>query len=117
MSPRPYFHSKASGDGSTGRGGGGSSTLGRGPMSNQKMYDSQVILSLDKNNEFFIMKNRFGDHGKTTMNDALNLIGDMITRVVFDGSMDMFQETMKMKMVECIKDVISGNIIPEGEVE
>jgi len=114
MAPGKYnFHSKASGDG-----GGGSIGLGRGPTSKDKMYNAQMVLSLDKDNQFFIMKNRYGPHGEATMDSALDIIANMLTQAVFDGSMDMFQETMKMKIVEALKPIVSGkNIIPEGDLD
>ena len=112
----PQIYSKASGDG--GGGGGGMSRLGKGPTSNQRMYNSSVILSLDKDNQFFIMKNRWGEHGDATMDGALDIIANMLTHAVFNGSMDMFQETMKMKIVEALKPIVSGNnIIPEGDLD
>lgn len=33
---------------------------------------------------------------------------DMITKRVFDGSMELFQEGMRRKLIEVINDVISG---------
>lgn len=114
MAPGKYhFHSKASGD----CGGGGNISLGRSSRTTQ-VYDSQMILSLDKNNDFYIMKNRYGEQGSTTMDGALDIIANMLTHAVFDGSMEMFQETMKMKIVEALKPIVSGNnIIPEGDIE
>jgi len=116
MPPRPYFHSKATTDGGGG-GGGYGSISGNSPTSKQRVHNAQVILTLNGANKFYVMKNRYGENGDFDLEKGIDLMCDMITRVQFDGSMDMFQETMKMKMVECLKDVLSGNIIPEGEVE
>ena len=118
---KPGIYAKASGDGGGnicgGGVGGGMSRLGKGPQSKQKMYDASIILSLDKDNQFFIMKNRYGEHGSATMDGALDIIANMLTQAVFDGSMEMFQETMKMKIVEALKPIVSGNnIIPEGDL-
>jgi len=115
---KPGIYSKASGDCGVGGGGGTPSNLGAGPMSKQKTYNAQVILSLDKDNLFYIMKNRYGDHGKATMDGALDVIANMLARSVFDGSMEMFQETMKMKIIETLKPILTGSdIIPEGDID
>lgn len=112
MAPGKY-HFKASGDC-----GGGGISLGRSSTSQTVIYDAQMILSLNKDNEFYIIKNRYGDKGLATMDGALDIIANMLTHAVFDGSMDMFQETMKMKIIEALKPIVSGkNIIPEGDIE
>lgn len=109
----PKFHSKSSGDG-----GGGGMTLGRSTTSQAVIHDAQMILSLNRDNEFYIMKNRHGDKGATNIEGALDIIANMLTHAVFDGSMDMFQETMKMKIVEALEPIVSGkNIIPEGDID
>ena len=91
--------------------------LGNGPMSHEKVYKSQIILSLDIDNQFVIFKNRYGDRGNVTMDGALDIIANMLTHAVFNGSMDMFQETMKMKIIESLKPIVSGNdVIPKGEI-
>jgi len=98
-------------------GGNKNIRIGNGLMSHEKIYKAQMIISLDKDNQFFIMKNKCGELGHATMDGALNIIANMITHAVFDGSMEMFQETMKMKIIESLKLIVSGNdVIPKGEL-
>ena len=83
------------------------------------LYEAIFILSIDHENKFHIMKDRNrGVTGEISTDIAIDKMADMLTRAVFDGSMEMFQETMKMKIVESIRDVIFGNnIIPKGDIE
>ena len=110
MAPR-LLYEKASGDC-----GGGGYHINPKNSTTRLMHDAITILSLDYKHKFKILKDRYGNKGEISLDEALDKMADMITKVVFDGSMDMFQETMKMKLVECMKDVISGNIIPKGEI-
>jgi len=111
----PITQSKVSGGCITGD--NGNISIGNGLTAHDKIYKAQIILSLDKDNQLFIMKNRWGETGHATMDGALDVVASMLTHAVFDGSMEMFQETMKMKIVEVLKPIVSGNnIIPEGDI-
>ena len=114
MAPTTRFHMKASGD----CGGGGGFHLNPENSTTRLMHDAITILSLDYRYKFKLLKDRSeAKKGEISFDEAIDKMADMITKVVFDGSMEMFQETMKMKLVECIKGVISGdNIIPEGDL-
>jgi len=114
MAPGKY-HFKVSGDSEDCGGGGGGILLGRN-SSTRMMHNAITILSLDHKLKFNILKDRYKEKGEISLDEAIDRMADMITKVVFDGSMDMFQETMKMKLVECIKQVLSGDIVPEGEI-
>jgi len=114
MAPTTKFHMKASGE----CGGGGGFHLNPENSTTRLMHDAITILSLDYKYKFKLLKDRSkAKKGEISFEEAIEHMAGMIAKVVFDGSMEMFQETMKMKLVECIQDVISGgNIIPEGDV-
>ena len=90
-----------------------------GTSSMSSLFESIRVISTTHTNKFNIMKDRAGgDPGIVDIDTAIDKIADMITQVVFDGGMDMFQETMKMKLIESINDVIkNGNIIPKGDID
>ena len=106
------IYEKASGDFV---GGGGSTALhSRSPM--KMTYDAIKVISLDRNFHFNIIKDR--DKGKTGKVDteyAIKIMADMIAAHAFNGSMDLFQESMSMKIIEKINEVLDGDIIPKGE--
>jgi len=114
------MYSKTSMDGGGGgSGGGGSSSYKiKRPSALERMYQANQVLSLDHKNKFHILKNRSGKHGELDITGAVDFVADMLTKHIFDGSMDMFQETMKMKLVECMSEIVSGkNIVPKGDIE
>jgi len=90
----------------------------KGGMSS-KLYEANMVLSLNHKHNFNILKNRYsGISGPVSTDQAVEQIAGMLVAHVFKGSMDMFQETMKMKLIEQINDIISGNdIIPKGDIK
>lgn len=120
------MHSKTTMDGGGGYsckprnsmgGGSGSYRSPRRPTITEKMHKADHVVASNRDG-VDVWKSRYGQNGKVEMDALLAIVADMITRHKFDNSMDMFQETMKMKIIEVLKDVIEGeNIIPKGDVE
>lgn len=83
-----------------------------GPMSREKIYQAQVVIALGINHDIQIMKNRYTyNTGSVDINIAIEVIADMLTRAKFDGSMKMFQEGMRLKLIEAMNDVLSDKNI------
>jgi len=110
--------SKSIMDGDCGGGGISGYTIKR-PTALEKLYQASQVLSIDHKNKLHVLKDRFsGEPGPIDIEKAIEIMANMLTHKVFDGSMDMFQETMKMKLVECMLDIVSGkNIIPKGDID
>ena len=114
------FHSKASGECYGGGGVDGSRLVANKAKTTSNMiHEALTIISLDHSHKFKLLKDRSeGTKGEISIDKAIEKMADMLAKAVFTGTMDMFQETMKMKLVECINGVISGdNIIPEGNID
>lgn len=107
--------SKASGD----CGGGGSFHTSELSSSKRMMYEATKVLSINHEGYFEILKDRGeGNKGKIPLDEAINHIADMLAKVKFGNSMDMFQEGTKIKLIEVINEVLSGkNIIPKGAID
>jgi hypothetical protein len=102
---------KASGDFG---GGGGGPINARSPM--KMTYDAIKVISLNKDFSFKIIKDKNkGKKGSVDTQDAIKMMADMIAANALNGSMDLFQETMSMKIVEKINEVLDGDIIPKGD--
>ena len=113
----PTMWSKASGDFV---GGGGGYSLTSPKTSGKRMlYEATSVISLHHDGYFEILKNReSGKRGKISMEEAVEHIADMLAKVKFGKSMDMFQEGMRIKLIEVINEVLSGkNIIPKGAID
>lgn len=96
---------------------GGSSSHTYTPTS--LIYDATIVLSLDYKNKIAIIKDRKTEIvGPIKIETAVKKMAEMLCKVKFDGSMDMFQETMKQKLIEVITDVLlDKDIIPKGETK
>ena len=113
----PTIWSKASGDFIGG--GGGYNVADRSTSSKRMLYEATCVMSLHHDGYFEILKNRTtGTRGKISLDEAVEHMADMLAKAKFGKSMDMFQEGMKMKLVEVIHEVLSGkNIIPKGAID
>ena len=108
----PGIYSKISTDG--GIGGGGPRT----PSLIKKLHHAYQVIGVDNTGEVEVWKDRYGEHGLPTTTQLIDIVANMITKHKFGNSMEMFQETMKMKIVEELTKIVNDhNIIPEGEIE
>lgn len=98
-------------------GGGGSSSFTR-PTSREIFYTADFVLALHHKGYFETLKDRSGNRGKITLDEAVEKIADMLATVKFEKSMDLFQESTRLKLIEVINEVLSGkNIVPEGVID
>lgn len=108
----PMYECKVSGDCG---GGGGGSINSRSPM--KMTYDAIKVISLDKNFNFKVIKDvDKGPKGNVEPEYAIKMIADMIAAQTLGGSMDLFQESISMKIVEKINEVLDGDVIPKGDI-
>jgi hypothetical protein len=101
------------------RGGGGGS---RRMTTTQKQYLSIKTLLLrhtvgPKHKLIFEnVKDRTGEKGERDINGAIDDCADMLTKFKFQGSNEMFQEGIKLRLVEAItKILLEDDYIPTQE--
>ena len=101
-----------------GGGGGGSGSFRiKRPTVTESLHKAEKVLSIDRDQTIRVLKNRHGPNGKIEIDEMIEFVADMIVKHKFQGSMDMFQETMKMKIIETLKGIVYGNnIIPKGDI-
>lgn len=113
------FHAKASGD--CGGGVSGSFNLASHTHSSptSMVYHAIKVIGLYHDFTFRMIKDRDGHaHGEMNKQEAIEMMARMIASNHFSGSMDMFQETVAMRIVEKINEVLDGkDIIPKGDIE
>ena len=60
------------------------------------MYKATIMLALDNNNEIDIAKHRYRDRDNNlSVDEAVEVMMDMLCRMIFKGRMEMFQEALK----------------------
>jgi hypothetical protein len=94
------------------------------PTNTMKLYNSVKAVYLqydrsDKNLYFEVVKDREGQHGEKTLDEAIKFCAGMLTMYKFNGNNNLFQSNVKEKLIEVMNKVlIDGDIIPqEGESE
>lgn len=78
---------------------GSSTTIG--------LYESSIALVLDYRNNINLLKHKYEklDHD-LTINRTVDIMMDMLCRMIYQGRMDLFQEGMKIKLCEAIIKVL-----------
>lgn len=83
------------------------------PTQTQQLYTSNIVVSLDMNNNISIIKNRYENIKKSNLDvkESIDILLDMFCRMIYDGRMEMFQEATKIKLIKLImKELkIEGN--------
>jgi hypothetical protein len=75
---------------------GSSSTFGY-------LYNANIVISVNYDGSVNIIKNRHGIHGENqSLDTTIDVIANILTTTIFKGSLDMFQEGLKIKLVESI---------------
>ena len=78
------------------------------------IYDSTMVLSLDYHNNIQLIKNRYGQNIKDMSTDeSVDIMMDMLCRMVFRGRMELFQEGMKQNLCEAVKETLKGGDLNE----
>jgi len=83
------------------------------PTFSEKVYSAIQILSLDHDYELKLLKSRYTTVTKKplSVNESINIMADMLCKMLYNGSMELFQEGMKIKITEAIrKTIIEGGV-------
>ena len=112
---------KVAGDGFGG--GGGSYNITR-PTRKEKQHAAEMVIYLRhkipcRTSDHMILevgKDRNGNSGVKEFPEAIEAVADLLTRYKFQGGNKMFQETLKLRLSEAMKDILLGdNVIPSGK--
>jgi hypothetical protein len=93
------------------------------PTRTEKMYSEIKSACLrraeisSKRLVFDIKKDRNGNDGVLSFEEAIDFCAEMLCQLKFDDRNHMFQESLKIKLAEVMKDVLLGdNCVPSGKV-
>ncbi len=105
------LHSKVLCDGLgwSGRAGNGNSRphSNQQPSMNQRLYDANIVIFLDRSGKIDVLKNRWGPHGKeVNTDDLIEILCIILAEHLFKGIMKLFQEGMKEKLMCAMKKII-----------
>ena len=95
---------------SSGDDGGGYMAPSTGARSNnllREVSNADIVVAITSDNEFKVIKNRISDQTGLVDNDtAIELVCQMISRMIFRERMLLFQESVKQRLVEKISTTI-----------
>ena len=74
-----------------------------------------IIIGIDNQSKINIMKNIFKPKkGELSLYEAVEIFSEMLSKAAFDGKMDMFQEGMKIQLIDAITKTIKGGVKHEN---
>ena len=76
------------------------------PTQIELLYKANLVISINNKNELHIVKNRWGENGQINLNEAIEIISDMLCKHKYDGRMDMFQEVKKQELIKSLKEIM-----------
>ena len=76
------------------------------PSRMQLLYEANLVISINNKNELHIVKNRWGENGQINLNEAIEIISDMLCKHKYDGRMNMFQEVKKQELIKSLKEIM-----------
>jgi len=73
----------------------------------REVSNSDIVVAITSDNKFNVIKNRISDQTGLVDNDtAIELVCQMISRMIFRERMLLFQESVKQRLVEKISTTI-----------
>lgn len=83
------------------------STVARSNNLLREVSNSDIVVAITSDNKFNVIKNRISDQTGLVDNDtAIELVCQMISRMIFRERMLLFQESVKQRLVEKISTTI-----------
>lgn len=99
------LNSKVSSDG----GGGGGPFITR-PSLREKLYRANIVLFVDHEKGVMIEKNRYGQTGKPTTDELVDILCHILADHAYDGRMKIFQAGLKKFLKRAVKNVLKKGI-------
>lgn len=76
-----------------------------------KLYNSDIMLSLDHRSKIEILKSRYGyDKKELSTEETIDIVTIILTRQIFDNNLDMFREGLKIELKKAITQTIKGGV-------
>ena len=81
-------------------------------------YTANIIISIDYNSRLNLIKDRFRPKkGDISLFEAVEIFSDMLCQAAFDGRMEIFQEGMKIQLIDTItKTIKEGSVKHENSI-
>lgn len=80
-------------------------------------YKSNIIVSIDYKSKLNLIKDRYrGNTGEVSLYEAVEIFSDMLSQAAFDGRMVMFQEGMKIQLIDTITKTLKGGVKYENSI-
>ena len=81
----------------------------------EKMYMSNIFMSLDHKSNFEVLKNRWGPNGKNiSIEDTIEIFSQVIATMMFKNERVMFQEAMRTNVRKAVIKTVRKVINMEG---
>lgn len=85
-----------------------SQAMRAGKSMHHELYTSNIMLSLDHLNNIKVAKHRYRKKKQNmTIDETVEVMMDMLCRMIFRGRMEMFQEALKQELCIVIKETLS----------
>lgn len=82
------------------------------------LYEAIIALTLDHLNNINIVKHRDETpQHNISIDKTVEIMMDMLCRMMYKGRMDLFQEGMKIKLIESINEILKGGQTDENTVQ
>ena len=84
-----------------------------------KIYNANIVLSIEHNGTIHVIKNRYGSYGMKSLDTIIDLMSRMLACTVFNGKLEIFQEGLKVQLVEAIAKVLikEGGVALENSIQ
>ena len=79
---------------------------------NMKIYNADIVISLDKDAKVHILKNRYHwTHvNELSVDSVIDIITDILARNLFNNRLDIFREGLKTELIKSIKKTIKEGV-------
>lgn len=82
------------------------------------LYESIIAIVLDHKNQINIIKHRYASKEQNlSINTTIDVMMDMLCRMIFNGRMELFQEGMKIKLCEALNEILKEGEINESSIQ
>jgi len=76
-----------------------------------KMYQANILISVNHKSNVEILKNRYGPHGSDIpISETINIFTEILTRQIFGDYLDMFRESLKGQLIKSINKTIKVGV-------
>ena len=90
----------------------------RGSSTLTGLYEANIAIVLNHLNQIDIIKHRHEKREKNlSIDKTIDVMMDMLCRMIFNGRMELFQEGMKIKLCEALNEILKEGEINESSIQ